>query len=176
MKKIIMAAAIVCVASFVHAAACEWSLAGITKSETTDVAAGSMIAYFMDGSTYDSFKALTSGQGDFVTAKGLSNAKISVGRTGATAGASFGSFNPGDVVSGYIVIFDSSDVANANYYAATALDSKDVPGAGNAKFAKTFAQTAGWQALSTTPGPVPEPTSGLLLVLGGAALALRRRR
>ena len=46
----------------------------------------------------------------------------------------------------------------------------DVPSIGDLKLATAI--PAGW----TVTGAVPEPTSGLLMLLGMAGLALRRRR
>lgn len=39
-----------------------------------------------------------------------------------------------------------------------------------------FDTSSGWTASSFTAGAVPEPTSGMLMLLGGALLGLRRRR
>jgi len=36
-------------------------------------------------------------------------------------------------------------------------------------------QGAGWYSVAT-PSPIPEPTSGLLMLLGVAGLALKRKR
>lgn len=183
MKKVIMAAAIVCVATFAHAAACTWSLTSVQPSATSGaLAKDSMLGYFMDGSTYKDFIALDSSKvAGYVSANALSSATLAVARGSGSVGTSFGSFDVGSEVSGYIVIFDNASAADAEYFANTLVQSVKVPGAGSAKIAADFASgTAGWQAISAAPGPtpggVPEPTSGLLLVLGGAALALRRRR
>ena len=182
MKKMIMAAAIVCAATFVHAAACEWSLTGIQSSDKTEAKAGSMVAYFMEGSTFDAFTALGGAEvGKYAVANSLSSAKIQTSRTGASASGTFGTFSPGDQLSGYIVLFDSDTAESASSYAMTGVSTKDVPSAGNVKFAMAFGTDTvakGWATIpgGSTPGGVPEPTSGLLLVLGGAALALRRRR
>ena len=182
MKKMILAAAIVCAATFVHAAACQWSIAGISDSPDTKAStAGAMVAYFMDGSTYSEFTGLdSSAVAGYVSSKGIYSAKNTVGRSGANAGSSEGSYAVGEEVSGYVVIFDNADVSKAGYFANTGTATYTVPGAGNVQFAFSFGtSTSGWQKIGSVtpdPGPVPEPTSGLLLVLGGAALALRRRR
>ena len=87
------------------------------------------------------------------------------------ASATSGTYSGGDEVSAYIVLFDAADATAAKYYAATAVDTKTVPSSGNLSWSKTMAQTSGW-----TTTAVPEPTSGLLMLLGMAGLALRRRR
>ena len=79
----------------------------------------------------------------------------------------------------YAVIFADNAVAEGGKYVVTATTSEigwdntteTLVGLGNQK---TLTQTAGnW---STVAASVPEPTSGLLMLLGFAGLALRRRR
>lgn len=171
MKKIIMAVAIVCAAAIANAASLSWSLTGITASESTAVAAGSMVAYLMDGATYSAFSAADN-KGAYVAANSLQSALIAVGRTGATASGTYGTYAPGDSISAYIVLFDGTDATKAANYASTTAQTITVPGAGNAKLTTTFAGTSGWQPA----GDVPEPTSGMLVLIGMAGLALRRRR
>ena len=43
-------------------------------------------------------------------------------------------------------------------------------------FDDQFSTNSGWQTYGTGPSPIPEPTSGLLLLLGVAGLALKRKR
>lgn len=171
MKKLILAVAIVCVAAVSNAAAVSWSITGVTDSPANAKAAG-WVAYFMDGSTYSAFSALSADQVGAYAAANYTYVATSVNARGVvSAGATSGSYSGGDSVSAYIVIFDSSDAASAEYYAVTALDTKTVPGSGNLQFTKAMSDTAGW-----TTTAVPEPTSGLLLLLGMAGLALKRKR
>lgn len=173
MKKLIIAAAITCIAVVSNAAAVAWSLTGVTDSPDTAKAAG-WVAYFMDGSTYGAFSALSADQvGAYAAANYTYTATTATGRGGAVGVTqTTGTYSAGDEVSAYIVIFNSADATAATYYAATALDTKTVPSSGNLQWTKEFATTtSGWQTTA-----VPEPTSGLLMLLGVAGLALRRRR
>lgn len=65
--------------------------------------------------------------------------------------------------------FTSGTVTYDQLLAASALASSPL-------FSHTAAYNVASAGLSWTPAPVPEPTSGLLLLVGGALLALRRRR
>ena len=172
MKKLIIAAAIIVAATVSQAAAVAWSLSAVTDSPDAAKAAG-WVAYFMDGSTYSEFSALSADKiGAYAAANYLDTGVTTVARGVASVPAkNYGSYSGGDEVSAYIVIFNSADATAATYYAVTALDTKTVPSSGNLSFSKAFSTTSGWQTTA-----VPEPTSGLLMLLGMAGLALRRRR
>lgn len=175
MKKLVLAAAIVCAAAVTQGAALAWGMSGISASPDVSDLTGS-VAYFMDGADYDAFAALDGkGVGAFCAENGLFSATVAVGRGGAGVTATSGDFAAGTSVSGFIVVFDNADAAAASNFALTAVDTKTVPGSGSLTFSKTFAtDTTGWQEVQTAD--IPEPTSGLLLLLGAAGLALRRRR
>ncbi len=179
MKKIIVFAAVVCAAVVAQAAAVTWSMTSVAASADTTLTSGAMIGYFMDGSTYDAFMASTD-KGAYAAANYTDSAALVVSRGKGSVSGTFGDYAAGDPVSGYIVIFDNADVTKAGYYAVTAVQDKEVPASGGLPFTGEFATvTSGWQALgsgTTSGGDIPEPTSGLLLVVGGALLALRRKQ
>ena len=175
MKKLVLAAAIVCVAAISNAAALQWGLSGIQASP--DVAAADLagsVAYFMDGADYAAFSELDGDKvGAFAAENALYSATVQAGRGGALGvTATSGTYNAGDTVSGFIVVFDNADSTAAKNYVATGVDTKTVPGSGNLQFSKLYGtDTGAWQSTA-----VPEPTSGLLLLLGVAGLALKRKR
>ena len=188
MKKLLMAFAVAVSAVALNAATVTWGLTDITGSEANTAKAG-MAAYFLLADTYSTFTAnvtkLAAGDitgtefvkyvtdnktyetaSQLVTTTRPPSTKINVNQES-------GSYSAGDTVNGYIVLFDTADASDAAYFAYTATKSATVNAAGgNISLAYgTFAAgtQGGWTA-------VPEPTSGLLLLLGMAGLALKRKR
>ena len=72
----------------------------------------------------------------------------------------------------YFVVFNDADATKATEYAMVSDLNKAYSGM-DAKYKASgvFSSTTAWQTTA-----VPEPTSGLLMLLGIAGLALRRRR
>lgn len=189
MKKIIIAM-IAIVGSFaVNAAAINWSAAGVGSSADNALSgANQYSAYFF--ATADSSSQLTLTTIDAVVSTILAGGDLEalasytkqntyVASTGMATFSSTGNgnFDAGTTVSGFVVILDATTLADANNY-MLATDSS-----GNNILTKTAgstgAMTFGWQNQTnngSTWQAVPEPTSGLLLLLGMAGLALRRKR
>ncbi len=80
----------------------------------------------------------------------------------------------------YIVLIDNSKDPAEFVATSTTLTTRGATDSPNTSGAAATTQSAlasaTWKNISTSGGGVPEPTSGLLLALGGAMLALRRRR
>ena len=71
----------------------------------------------------------------------------------------------------YFVVFNNSDVAKATEYALVGDANKAYSG-----MAGKFSTAGDFGGATWASTAVPEPTSGLLMLLGVAGLALRRRR
>ena len=199
MKKLMIAAAIVCAAAMSQAATVKWTAANVYQKGSTTLKAGDTYsAYFVSvanmyaGDTLlakgyslaDAKTKLEAGDVSFLKDYGMTPTTFAVYTTGTTAGQGKGS--GGATVtesapnsqswSGYLVILDSTSIDGATYAYITDTVTKTTGGTGGAASlsfsANTGTQTAdNWYAVS-----VPEPTSGLLLLLGVGVMALRRRR
>ena len=174
MKKIIVA--LICTSAiYAHAASIQWSMTSIPASPDTARAAG-WVAYFMDSTTYTAFSKLNADSvANYATKNKLFEGVTKANRGQIQINNSSGNYEKGESISGYIILFDASEVASAKNYAYTSVKSGTVGDAGAAvilnfgAFSSATSDTGGWTA-------IPEPTSGLLMLLGAAGLALKRKR
>ena len=192
MKKLMIACVAVAIAAVAQAATINWTITNVysPSDSTAKVAAGSMSAWlFVTANSTD----VTSGipvttlaavqavldSGDLTGLSGLAAAHASNSAEGTIGGATgLTGFSSGSLTA-FAVVVDSTDLAAAeNYFLA---------GNGSEKTASFTSATGmkvlnwGSQAAITqaaggwTSTAVPEPTSGLLLLLGMAGLALKRK-
>ena len=177
MKKLIIAAFAAMLGIAANAAAVTWSMSKISASPDA-AAAKDWVVYVMDATTFDTFSSL---EGDKVAAYAAANA-LYTGATTSSRGnvgavVTDGNFAGGSTVSSYMVLFNNSSAADATYYAYTDKGNVTIAASGAdasldfGTFETATSTTGGWQTTA-----VPEPTSGLLMLVGLAGLALRRRR
>lgn len=179
MKKLMFAAAIVCVAAFAHAAAVDWSANAVCDPVASEAAgknkpAVGWLGYMIMEADYATVKAdLDAGS----TAK-LVEKHVGAVKTTDSKGKFADATAEGNVASGsqsfYLVILNSGDPATATNYVISDKVTKEIDASldTSISFSSMAAKTnssAGWST-------VPEPTSALLMVLGLAGLALKRKR
>ncbi len=179
MKKIMTFAACAMLAAVTHAAAVGWSLAGAT-SYANDAYQFFVIGQNGAASVATITALLDAGKDTSSYAFGTGTVAAN-GTAGASAAQSGKSLDGGASYTGFYVIFDTATAtAGTSNYAVVsgAANLTQSPSATAAQFTfvagnqATFLNNASnWKSY----GAVPEPTSGLLMLLGMAGLALRRK-
>lgn len=192
MKKVMMMLAAVAAVGAASAATVDWNykVTGAAGGSATEFAG--YTAYLVDAAYYTGLSKVTA---DSITSDGKYLQSAAVAQTGSSGKGSSKkyvfstgaqeykdtSLVEGDSYSYYLVLVDA---AGENYFAqaynytargATATPSEteitlDIPAA------TVSAGMTAWATPTPGPGPIPEPTSGLLLLVGGAMLALRRKQ
>ena len=190
-----IAAAIVCAAALSHAASCSWAAGEIYfDGKGTTVNAGENMpddytvnGYLFTGLSAADYAILSAGEdaskiwGMFDAATGKLSVTGGSTYTGEMAQNEFGDIGWSDTegtqgVREYAAVILTYTDANGDlYYSANT-----VTGEPGQKGLLIDTAAAGWGesagGTATTWQAAPEPTSGLLLLLGVAGLALRRRR
>lgn len=180
MKKLMMALAIVATAAVVQAASFDWKTSATGKlyeaGTTTLLASGT--AYIFDAAATTQQSVLDAfAQGNIWTTGSLDNKAVASGVIAGTSGEAFAYGTAGNSYDFYVAVLngDSLFISDTVNVAAQAVSYKQ------ANFnLKAASQLAASTSSTFTAGgwysAVPEPTSGLLLLLGMAGLALRRKQ
>ena len=208
MKKLMIAAAIVCAAAFAQAANFEWSMGKDSikwhdETVTKDATGfhGSMTVYLFevastgfDTAFISALEAGTIKVTDLSTQDGYINSFQTL--TSNTKSGKIeqntiqiDGFAGGERTSLAWIAYDTLTGASKNetyFYASQAIEASAWI-TGSEEYTKDLAKAAGWTSSNYTAhnaeptnwhtvAAVPEPTSGLLLLLGVAGLALKRKR
>ena len=181
MKKLMFMLAAVAMAVGAHGASVYWTCTNV-KDSTGGAISG--VAYFIDAATLSQsdFRAL-SGAAAFNTAlSGMYSytpseaGKYTVAMADAIENATLG-LSDSTAYSVYLAIFDTATITDSSkYYLTDAKDLTTYTGTTSASLKFGSQSTASQAAGAWTAVGVPEPTSGLLMLVGLAGLALRRRR
>ena len=189
MKKLIIAFVAAAIGIAAHAANVTWSI-GNVSAYGTDATPEGYIAYFLLASDTSGAAAskvwsiadatAAAGKKDasafstysLAAAKGLDDEGNARSAKVSTYASSWVAPESGNF---YAVIFNAESIADATQYMV--VGGSETDGSFKLSFGTATAnQTVSLNATGGTWTAVPEPTSGLLMLLGMAGLALRRRR
>lgn len=164
MKKLIIIA-VAMLACYVNAATVTWSATANSLALPEGSSATSLVAYLFEGSLDSSALQSALEAGTWTGSGNLASMTVDTGKLLMKSG--LGDYE-NETVTYSMVVFDAATIATAeNYKYAEAIVTFGTKN-GIANFSNALT-SATWQA-------VPEPTSGLLMLVGLAGLALRRKR
>ena len=178
MKKMMMLMLGCVIGLAAQAATFNWSATAIPQSGTSTAYA----AFLVDASSTtltsaeDVAKAIQKGtfDGSYLW-NGPASFKNGVAAVAAANQTLPSAYGNGDFVSYYGLVFDAATPGAAANYIVTGEGQGQVSSAGKLVLGNGSQAGKSWSSLGGG-GDVPEPTSGLLLLVGGAILALRRKQ
>ena len=192
MKKLMFVLAAVLAAGMVQAASINWGTGTAVKGITSDsdpsfgsanAASGTLNIYvwLVDAATYNStgtdkiWDTYGSSLGTATASK--TGASGAAGATAKTEGLSFSTESNTPYYGLVLVGLDTDKDGTLDYYIANKATT-EINTAGTTASVGNLAKNVGGVATTgwTSASSVPEPTSGLLMLVGLAGLALRRRR
>ena len=191
MKKIMIAASAILLGVVANAASVTWIMSNVYQPGSTDtrIAEGNGLVYLFCAEDYSvaSVNSLLSNTETSLADKIATLNNNSIGKTALTGSGRVSTSMAWDKAAGsysfYAVIFADNAVAEGGKFIATATSTEygwdnaadTAVAVGNQK---TLTQDlSNWSSVATqATTDVPEPTSGLLLLLGVAGLALKRKR
>ena len=182
MKKLVVAALAIASAVVVNAASVNWSMANGVLAPSPDGSASSGRAsyYTMLIFTDSQASAVDSAiaAGNYTSLSDLALSSVQAGKSGQFSGAVNGLTGTSTTL--FAVVFDTysttETIADAGYYYKTGTVTQNTYDPTGSDPATTAVFTSTQMTGTWTATAVPEPTSGVMLLLGMAGLALRRRR
>ena len=185
MKKLMFMLAAVAMVACAQAASVYWTCTYVAKGAEDYVDNG--LAFFVNAATLSQsdFLALE-GKGATAISDALSgmysytggsDGKYSVAKADAVSNATLG-LSDATASQAYLVIFDTATITDTSKFYVTEVKSFDTLSGTETTSIKWGDQESRSSAGGAwaSAGSVPEPTSGLLMLIGMAGLALRRKR
>jgi len=186
MRKMMIVLAAIAMASATHAAVVKWSTGAVKLPGTTTNMSGSNTAlYFYAENVADPWgsKTTSSGEGDAVTytvaaSSGLSGTAYKTGNATITPSTTY--VKDDTAYAAVIITYDANNdgkIGVGDYY-MTGTGSYKLEAEANTTKALTMGS---WTQITASSGGggdsgAPEPTSGLLLLVGAGILGLRRKQ
>ena len=177
MKKLMMAVAVALTAVAVNAANCVWSTTAVTADMSGIIDGGTywLVALGADTGVAGGFTVYQDGTYDFGSYSVVDTGSVTGGAAGNTI-TGLSAANNGD---NYALIIWDGVLGEGGYYgvaegAVSGIVAEPPTDAELIPFDNLG--YGGYMATDTLTVPIPEPTSGLMLLLGVAGLALRRKQ
>ena len=173
MRKIITGIAIALCAIVANAASVQWDMDYSYTPGTTDYAENYLVYFFDNAVTSrdNVIASIAAGNTTFVSSA-LGTAQLTDSE-GYASEMNVGNYGNSVDVTGYLVIFNANTLADATKAYVTPAETGTTTPIGGASYLG-FGDQTGTQAAGNWTA-VPEPTSGLLILLGMAGLALKRK-
>ena len=190
MKKILILITIAMFATVSNAASINWTISNVYSSnDSTAKGSGYSALLFLTSNTSNvtGLKTTTlsevtgligkSGWGDSIANKSSASATLNSDGTILAKETGISTDFSSGTVSGFAIIFDAGTLADAQHYYLVNGGSDAQVSFASATAAKTFLFRSQADASQSSSNwvAIPEPTSGLLMLLGVAGLALRRK-
>lgn len=184
MKKLMIVAAVVLCGVMAQASSVAWSLNNVVGKTGSALDAGSVYVFFVAGNS----KADTSAWADITTKAALESALAGATYDYTVASGAAGNFSkaamaltdvgvsPATKYSVYAVVLDTVGVTDDSNFFVTAASAASTTYTDASALTKTYSLSATASATASNWQSVPEPTSGMLMLLGLAGLALKRKR
>lgn len=196
MKKLMIVAAALVTGLWAQASSVAWTCTGVTGKTGSTLDVGSIYVFFvagnskadtsswagLEGKGADALIAAVAGANYNYKKSDLSNAgsgvfSYNVGTAGSALALDDVGISGGTKYSAYAVIFDTETISDDSNFYVTAASAASTTYADSSSLTKSYSLTASSSATASNWYAVaPEPTSGLLMLLGMAGLALRRKR
>ena len=175
MKKLLIAAAVVCAAVIAQAATVNWTISGVKANGGAEPTAGwAVMAFYTEvgaGSAAIESAIASKTAGTLAFESTTLAVQLKKGKVTAHDATAAGITDTTKNYDFYFVVFNNSNAASATEYAMVSDLNKEYSGLDG-----KFTAAGDFSGAAWTTAAVPEPTSGLLMLLGMAGLALRRRR
>ena len=176
MKKLIVALAIAVSAAVAQGTSVQWNVTNIYKDSTTKAATtDGFMVYLINDATYSQATAAAALAAGTLTTDTISSKAVASSGLTADGKVTKADTNVGNLADGTynfynVIVGGGNAVVGSNVSLEVTPVGNPQLGSFNAKTLTTNADN--WKSVSG----VPEPTSALLLLMGGAMLALRRKK
>ena len=186
MKKLMIAAAIVCAAVVTQAASIDWAMTGKNKVKAQDGTTGwnNQTVYLVLDSQKDAIIAALNAGNDFTSLTldyNTTGSTAMLPQMTTTSNDLVAQSAGGDIYNFMLLMVDTTSDAGNTWYRFSGVESQyayqsGVDDANLIQFVGADFQAVSWTKASGGPSPIPEPTSAMLLLLGVAGLALKRKQ